>query len=266
MNRVVKKRLSDSVLDEIARMFDSGELKEGDKLPNQNELASQLGVSRASLRESLHTLALMGVLEQRPGFGTVVRGRVPANFADYLSLPLISDAKETIELVEARRFIEISNVELAVKNIAAETLEDLGRIVAAMDRAVAENRQADYVRQDADFHHLLAKATGNRFMVHLFLTIRRIMEQFITESFSALPRMLGRSLSDHKRIYAALLRRDATQAVAEMKRHMENIRKAMENLYTVNSAETRTLTNPAGRKRPEPTTLPKTQEDMHHAD
>jgi len=261
MNRVVKKRLSDSVLDEIARMFDSGELKEGDKLPNQNELASQLGVSRASLRESLHTLALMGVLEQRPGFGTVVRGRVPANFSDFLNLPLISDAKETIELVEARRFIEISNVELAVNNITDENLAEMGRIVEAMHTAAAENRQDDYGRLDADFHHLLAKATGNRFLVHLFLTIRRIMEQFITESFSALPRMLGRSLSDHKRIYAALLRRDETRAVTEMKRHMQHIRKAMENLYTSSPPENMQPSGPVEFARLKPKTTPKTQED-----
>ncbi|MCU0558640.1 MAG: FadR family transcriptional regulator [Desulfobacterales bacterium] len=266
MNRVVKRRLSDSVLDEIARMFDRGELKEGDKLPNQNELAAQLGVSRASLRESLHTLALMGVLEQRPGFGTVVRGRMPANFSDFLNLPLISDAKETIELVEARRFIEISNVELAVKNITAEDLAEMGRIVESMQTAVAEDRLADYVRKDADFHHLLAKATGNRFMVHLFLTIRRIMEQFITESFSALPRMLGRSLSDHQRIHAALLRKDEARAVTEMKRHMENIRKAMENLYTQGPPEQTPPDGPVAAANLKPRTTPKTQEDWHHAD
>lgn len=231
MNRVVKKRLSDSVLDEIGRMFDSGELKEGDKLPNQNALAAQLGVSRASLRESLHTLALMGVLEQRPGFGTVVRGRVPANFSECLGLPLISDANETIELVEARRIIEIGNVELAVKHITGSGVSELGRIIANMDRAVRETNQADYVRHDADFHHHLAKATGNRFMVHLFLTIRRIMEQFITESFSALPAMLERSLADHRRIYEAVKRRDPKRAVSEMSRHMANIRDAMERFY-----------------------------------
>jgi GntR family transcriptional regulator, transcriptional repressor for pyruvate dehydrogenase complex len=266
MNRVLKKRLSDSVLDEIARMFDSGELKEGDKLPNQNELSAQLGVSRASLRESLHTLGLMGVLEQRPGFGTVVRRRVPANYSDLLSLPLISDAKETIELVEARRFIEIANVELAVRNITEESLAELGRIVEEMGRAVAENRQGDYGRLDADFHHLLAKATGNRFMVHLFLTIRRIMEQFIAESFSALPRMLGRSLSDHRRIYAALLRHDENQAVAEMKHHMQHIRKAMESLYTHNLSEKATPSRSIALAARKPRTAPKTREDLDHAD
>ncbi|MCK7582028.1 MAG: FCD domain-containing protein [Chromatiales bacterium] len=189
--------------------------KKGDKLPNQNELAAQLGVSRASLRESLHTLSITGVLEQRPGFGTVVRGRLPHNFSDFLSLPLISDAKETIELVQARRFIEVANVELAVENATEEEVAELGQLYQAMAAAVRAGDQPAYVLKDAEFHHLLAKATGNRFMVHLFLTIRRIMEQFITESFSALPTMLDRSLGDHKRIYEAIRHRDRSLAIKE---------------------------------------------------
>ncbi len=231
MARIVKKKLSDSVLDELIRMFESGELKEGEKLPNQNDLAAQLGVSRASLRESLHTLSIMGIIEQRPGFGTVVRSRVPKDLSDYLSLPLISDAKETIELVEARRFIEIGNIELAVQNATEEQIQQMGSLIDEMAAAIRANRPDDYVQKDAAFHHLLAKATGNRFMVHLFLTIRRFMEQFLEESFSALPRMLDRSLADHKRIYQAIKNRDRKKALAEMKDHILNVQQAMESYY-----------------------------------
>ena len=233
MARVVKKKLSDAVLEEINRMFDRGELKEGDKLPNQNALAAQFGVSRASLRESLHTLALTGMLEQRPGFGTVVRGRLPDNYSEFLNLPLISDANETIELVEARRYIEVANVELVVENASQEQIERMRRLVAAMGEAAARKDLGAYVERDAEFHQLLAKATGNRFMEHLFLTIRRIMEQFINESFSALPAMLERSMADHRRIFDALERRDRKRAVKEMTRHMANIRQAMERFYAI---------------------------------
>jgi len=73
--------------------------------------------------------------------------------------------------------------------------------------------------------------------VHLFLTIRRIMEQFITESFSALPTMLDRSLGDHKRIFEAIRHRDRSLAIKEMTRHMANIRTAMESLYNATSSE-----------------------------
>ena len=73
MAAIIRKKLADSVLEEIRRMITDGELGEGDKLPNQNEFSTQLGVSRPSLREALHTLNLMGVIEQRPGLGTVRR-------------------------------------------------------------------------------------------------------------------------------------------------------------------------------------------------
>ena len=78
MAAIKRKKLGDAVLEEIKRMITDGELAEGDKLPNQNEFSAQLGVSRPSLREALHTLNLMGVIEQRPGLGTVIKSANPA--------------------------------------------------------------------------------------------------------------------------------------------------------------------------------------------
>ncbi len=247
MARVVKKKVSDSVLEELLRMFEAGELQEGDKLPNQNVLAAQLGVSRASLRESLHTLAIAGILEQRPGFGTVVRGPLPQNLSEFFNLPLISDPKETIELVQARRYIEVANVELAVEHATEAQLAEMGRLYREMAAAARRGDQQTYVRRDAEFHRLLARATGNRFMEHLFLTLRRIMEQFIHESFRALPRMLDRSLEDHRRIYETLRRRDRRRAVAAMTAHMDHIRTAMKNLYEITRPEQAASAAPARR-------------------
>ena len=105
MREISRKRVSDSVLERIREMFESGELKDGDKLPNQIEFASQLGISRASLREALHMLMVMGVVEQRPGAGTIIRNKASAMFVDQMSLPLISDAKGTMELVQAREVL-----------------------------------------------------------------------------------------------------------------------------------------------------------------
>ncbi|MBU0733749.1 MAG: GntR family transcriptional regulator [Proteobacteria bacterium] len=66
MGRIVKKKLSYSVLEEIGRMVEAGELKRGDKLPPQDQLAAQLGVSRPSLREALRAMEMIGAIEQRP--------------------------------------------------------------------------------------------------------------------------------------------------------------------------------------------------------
>jgi len=171
LTSIKRKKLADAVIEEIQRMIDNGELKEGDKLPNQNEFAAQLGVSRPSLREALHTLTLIGAVEQRPGLGTVLRSRKQAMFAEHLSPPLVSDHETTIELVEARRHIESGIAELAVKNAGDEDIRELKHLVDAMAGALREERNNDYTELDLKFHFKLAESTRNRFMLHMFVTL-----------------------------------------------------------------------------------------------
>ncbi len=231
MVSINKKKLADSVIEEIKRMIQSGELKEGDKLPNQNAFAAQLGVSRTSLREALSTLTRIGVIEQRPGFGTVFRSRIPALFTDHLAPPLISDKQATIELIEARRFIEIGAAELAVKNASPEQINEMGLLIKAMPRLLKEGRIDDYIEQDVAFHFSIAKASHNRFLVNLFVTIRGFMEQYMRESFHLLPYMLERSLKFHQNIYQAIKGGSRSKAVSQMKKHILDVQRAIQQYY-----------------------------------
>jgi len=231
MASINKKKLADSVIEEIKRMIQSGELKEGDKLPNQNAFAAQLGVSRTSLREALSTLTRIGVIEQRPGYGTVFRSRIPALFTDHLAPPLISDKQATIELIEARRFIEIGAAELSVKNASPEQINEMGLLIKAMPRLLKEGRIDDYIEQDVAFHFSIAKASHNRFLVNLFVTIRGFMEQYMRESFHLLPYMLERSLKFHQNIYQAIKGGSRSKAVSQMEKHILDVQRAIQQYY-----------------------------------
>jgi GntR family transcriptional repressor for pyruvate dehydrogenase complex len=231
MASINKKKLADSVIDEIKRMIKSGELKEGDKLPNQNAFAAQLGVSRTSLREALSTLTRIGVIEQRPGYGTVFRSRIPALFTDHLAPPLISDKQATIELIEARRFIEIGAAELSVKNASPEQINEMRLLIKEMTRSLKEGRIDDYIEQDVAFHFSIAKASHNRFLVNLFVTIRGFMEQYMRESFHLLPWMLERSLKFHQNIYQAVKGGSHSKAVFQMKKHILDVQRAIQQYY-----------------------------------
>jgi GntR family transcriptional repressor for pyruvate dehydrogenase complex len=228
---IEKRKLSDSVIEEIKRMMESGELKEGDKLPNQNEFAAQLGVSRASLREALHTLNLVGAIEQRPGMGTVIKSLNPTLWVDQLSPPLVSDAKATLELLEARRFIEVGVVELAVQHATKEDVQNLNALVQKMKVALKEDRMADYSRLDMSFHHQIAEAAHNRYMLHMFVNIRGMMEQFIREAFTVIPGLLQRSLTFHVSIYEGIRERDRKKAATSMKNHIQDIASALKQYY-----------------------------------
>lgn len=237
MASIEKKKLSDSVIEEIKRMIESGELKEGNKLPNQNEFAAQLGISRASLREALHTLNLIGAIEQRPGLGTVIKSVNPALWADQLSPPLVSDTSATLKLLEARRFIEVGVVELAVENATQEEIQKMAKLVQAMTQALKEDRTKDYSNFDMSFHHQIANASHNRFMVHMFVTIRGLMEQFIREAFTIIPGLLERSLNFHIGVYEGIKEGNKRKAVTSMKNHIQDIEQAFRDYYQFGEPE-----------------------------
>ncbi len=231
MASINKKKLADSVIEEIKRMIKAGELKEGHKLPDQNTFAAQLGVSRTSLREALSTLTRIGVFEQRPGYGTVLRSRIPALFTDHLAPPLMSDRQASIELIEARRFIETGTAKLSVKNASPEQIGEMGHLIKEMTRSLREGRIDDYIEQDVAFHFLVAKASHNRFLINLFVTIRGFMEQYMRESFHLLPYMLKRSLRFHQNIYQGIKAGSCSKAVSQMEKHISDVRSALQQYY-----------------------------------
>jgi GntR family transcriptional repressor for pyruvate dehydrogenase complex len=231
MAAIKRRKLADAVIEEIKRMLANGELAEGDKLPNQNEFAAQLGVSRPSLREAMHTLNLIGAIEQRPGMGTVIKSANPGLWAEKLSPPLVSDETASIELIEARRFIEVGAVELAVAHATAKDVRKMGALVRDMQRALDEGRPREYSALDMEFHYQIASAAHNRFVLHMFVTLRGLMEQFIREAFIVVPGLIERSLSFHQRIYETIRDRNAPAATAAMKQHIQDIQTALENHY-----------------------------------
>jgi GntR family transcriptional repressor for pyruvate dehydrogenase complex len=241
MTAIKRKKLGDEVLVEIRRMIRSGELKEGDKLPNQNAFAATLGVSRTSLREALHTLSLAGAIEQRPGLGTVIRARAAALFAEPMTPPWSAEPETIIELFEARRLIEVGAVEMAVRNGTEGQIADLGSLVDGMRKALHEGRIDEYTEKDLAFHQLIAQASHNQFIVHFFGTMRGFIERFMKESFTVFPEILKRSFQFHTEILEAIRNRDRNAAVSRMRRHIEEIRNGLEDYYRVTGAKNKVL-------------------------
>ncbi|UCE40973.1 MAG: FadR family transcriptional regulator [Candidatus Aminicenantes bacterium] len=232
MALIKKKKLADEVIDEIKRMLQSGELKEGDRLPNQNEFAAHLGVSRTSLREAFNTLCVLGVLEQHQGFGTIVKSRFSALYADHLSAPFITDEKATIELLEARQFIEIGAVRLAAKNATPKQIQDMGTLIDDMATANEKGDTQKLSEQDINFHFLIAQATQNRVMIHLLATLRGLMEKFMHEAFLVLHDQ-KRYLKAHRDIFNAIKKKDPLKASSLMKKHIADVQKDLRQYYRV---------------------------------
>ena len=229
--RLVRKKTADFVVEEIKRMIGSGEIKPGEKLPNQHEFSSRLGVSRTSLREACNTLARIGVIEQKPRVGTIVVSQVQSGYSDYLTPPLISDQQTTRELIEARRYIELDAVELEVKNAADEEIEGLEKLISRMKTAVRGMNIAEYTECDAALHFEIAKASHNRFIIHIFINIIATLDQYIRESFKVFPWMVGLTFKHHEGIVSAIKLRNVTRAKTRMGKHISSAQRTIEEYY-----------------------------------
>ena len=231
MASINKKKLADRVIEEIKRMIANGELAEGDKLPNQNDFAEQLGVSRTVLREALHTLAILGVVEQRPKIGTVIVNSAPLIYTEHINAPLMDDPNATVELIEARRVVEVGAVELAAQHATQAQINQMGKLVKEMERLQEKGDTSAYSHRNMSFHLLIAEASGNRFIGHLLATIRGFMERWTLESLSVLPGLPQRSIKSHWEIYHAISDRDPAAATEAMRRHIDDFRISVEDYY-----------------------------------
>ncbi len=221
---IVKKKLADAVMEEIKRMIESGELKEGDRLPNQIEFASQLNVSRTSLREAFRVLDLLGAIEQRPGFGTVIKKYNPVTFSSgVVSPPLMSDAEATLELLQAREVIEVGAARLAAENASQQQLDELGEQVARLRLALEKGETQTYIEADVAFHRSIAEFSGNRFILYSFRTLKGYIEQYMQECFGVLPGMLSSSEKLHRSIFRSISSRNPDKAAGAMHDHIRHI-------------------------------------------
>ena len=217
---IAKKKLSEKVVDEIRKRMESGELKIGDKLPNQNQLSKELGVSRTSLREAMNILDLLGVIEQKPGFGTAIRKHIPQINPEGLKPTLLNDKKTTRELLEARKIIESGAVELTTLNATDRQIDQLKHLVQRMQNHFEAKNYLEYGRVDLKFHCMVTELSKNRFIKEAFVSIRQHMELFIQEHTLLLHEVLEESQKHHEQICQAISDRDPDRARREMTTHI----------------------------------------------
>lgn len=227
-----KKKLADFVIEEIKEMLKRGELKEGDKLPNQNEFANQLGVSRLSLREALHTLSLMGVIKQKPGSGTIILSENPDMWVENPSPPVLSDSEATLELLETRKHLENIIGKCAVVHITDDDFVALSEDIEKMEIALDEYDLDGYLKADMSFHYHIASATHNRYFIHMLLTIRSLMEEFMKETFNVLPGLRKESFAYHLKIFESIKSMNGKKTAHYLQKHITSIEIALRNYYS----------------------------------
>ncbi len=215
-------KVSDSIVEHITSLIMSGELKAGDKLPAERELALSLGVSRTALREAVRTLSLMDLLSVKQGGGTFVTELVPGSFMKPLS-PMLSMGKMNIlELIEARRIIEPKAASLCAGRSNEKDIAEINGIVDEMRAGLKSMRRFNDL--DLMFHMSVAKGAHNSVISATLDAIKDAMYEQVQE-IQSLPGAQERALLFHSAMAEAITARDCAKAEKLMLEHMEDVEK-----------------------------------------
>lgn len=208
-------RVTAKLIGNIKRLISTGAIVPGAKFPPERELAKEFGVNRASLRQALKVLEIMGVLTQRVGDGTYLSASAELILKEPLDFLILLDDLSHHELMETRMIVEPELAARAAERATTEDFVSLRRAIAAM-----ENCRTNQERLEADlaFHQCIFRASGNRICHLLFNVIHRSVLTSMSQLSSRVP--LDRPLTFHKRIFAAIQQRDSEEARRQMLEHI----------------------------------------------
>lgn len=207
----------------VRGLIESRELRPGDRLPTERELASLLGVSRVPIREAMRTLAAQGLIEVRRGRGMFVAEPGIGPAIDELATVLLRQRGLFHELFAVRRLLEPPSAQWAAVRAQDHEIQNLIRLVDEMELAGTGPRP-DFETiglRDMQLHVSISICSGNRVMVRLLQAIQDLHREQLETSLRYSGRV-AKTIADHRRIVDAIAVRDPVEAYSAMVDHLAN--------------------------------------------
>jgi len=223
-----QNRLSDQIKDILKKLIIDGELKPGDKLPPEDQIAEQFKVSKVTAREALREMESEGLIEKRRGIyggsfiaqpGSDKMGQVVINYYRFGGLTLE-------ELVEFRQILEPELVALAAERRTEEDLQAMQTNIQEVEEAI--NKGKPNQAKGIDFHRLIANACHNR----LISTVMEAFVKVFLEILSKVPMTIEDARGDleySKKFYEYLLHGQKKKARKLMITHFNTLSEIIEH-------------------------------------
>jgi GntR family transcriptional regulator, transcriptional repressor for pyruvate dehydrogenase complex len=210
-------------VERIQGLIRSGQLRAGHRLPGERQLATQLGLSRSSLREALRALAQVNVLVARRGAGTYVTSLEPALLVEPVHFLLELDDSALTQLFEVRQAIEPSVARLAAHRATSEDLDALAGSLRRLSEL--QDDLGRFLDEDMAFHTVILNSVRNPLLSRLVESIQSLglMSRRRTVQIRGVPE---RTIADHNAIYQALLARDPQGSSDRMFDHLQHVQVA----------------------------------------
>ena len=216
---------AEEVVMRLREMIHRGDLRPGDRLPPERDLAKILGVSRPTLRAGIRSLAAVGVLKSKQGAGTFVveADASPALDSNPLRLLASLHGFSSAEMFEARLLLEMAITGLAAERATSEHLATLAEELAEMFATL--NEPEEYLVHDMRFHQTIAAASGNRIITALMNMVVSILFDVRSKTVHR-AHDLKESAEMHRQIFRAIRESNTEAARDAMRDHLLLAQKA----------------------------------------
>lgn len=175
MPKLSRTTLTDQIFEYIQEQIASGNWKRGEKIPSENELADQLGVSRMSLRTAILKSNVMGITETRVGEGTFVKKFSMRPFLEELLKNNLINVDDN-DINDMRNILQIGSMRLAMK---LPTLDDdiafLEGLYSKMEESSRNNNLDAFFTADTSFHRAICRSCHNEMMYIVYDAIEYLL-------------------------------------------------------------------------------------------
>ena len=238
-------RTFEAAIEEVLAAIARAHLRDGDRLPNEGDLARQLGISKPTLRQGLRVLERSGVLAVRPGKGGGIFVTSELLPYDVVSVNVGLETENVIEILRGRRILETAVAYEASTAATPADIEELQRTIRLLRESGGERQR--FTRGDAMFHQALAHASHNRLLVEAMRLVAR--------QLAPLRDMLLRDATDVDRmvdVHTRQLRAIRNQERAALDTVLDEHFRMLEDRFADSLGQTWSALFGAGRARPAP--------------
>ena len=219
---VARRKLADEVFDRLEALILSGELSVGDALPSERELMDRFGVGRPAIREAMHSLSHLGLIQISHGERARVVALTPESLIRQIDLParlMLSKSAESLQhLLDTRLLFECGIVRTAAERATAADAQALTALVDRQSAAMPD--MASFVRIDMEFHARIAAIVGNPILI----AVSRAMLGWLRQYRAEMLHWSGNenvTIAEHREIVARLIALDTAGAEQAMTRHLK---------------------------------------------
>ncbi|QYB00420.1 GntR family transcriptional regulator (plasmid) [Rhodococcus sp. USK10] len=224
--KVHTRRGFEYIYEQIRNAIAEGQLKPGDRLPSERDMAQIFGIARQSVREALRALEASGLVESRLGVagGVFIRDGDPRvvsrAMTDLASLGALSPSS----LLEARIILTSDIIRIACERATDDDFQKLDEDITFTEQQAKTEAGVERTAQIMEFYHILASATHNEVLVILTDSLSQIVHLRLNRAGPKPNKDIGKV---RRRVLNHLRARDAEKAISEITRHLKRLEKVL---------------------------------------